>query len=201
MMNSRTNELDELIAKYLKGEITLEEKDWLWAELKANAESKQRFDQSQRLWNAAASALATAYEPDVNKAWRRFELRLDAGEPDLKRPAKVRSLARPLLWRAAAAILLVAVAAYVIWEGLPGAAPVSLDQGQQVIHQAGQEVAMVSLKDGSEVWLNQNSSLRLADSFNLDNRVVHLEGEAFLTSRRPRAGALPSTATKPRWKC
>lgn len=54
-----------------------------------------------------------------------------------------------------------------------------LNTDSAVILQADNGVKVIDLKDGSKVWLNENSQLELAADFNQSERNVILQGEAF----------------------
>lgn len=75
----------------------------------------------------------------------------------------------PMVWRAAAAIAVLAVASFVIW------------QWQEVEILTVNNVSQtqkVFLPDGSIIWLKENSSLTYPEKFTGDSRTVSFTGEA-----------------------
>lgn len=101
--------------------------------------------------------------------------------------AKREPSARPL-WRytkAAAAIGLLLVAAWVIWQSLPGKWSGTREIDYHVLEVPVGKTARMQLADGSSVWLNANSRLRYPLHFTGNTREVYLEeGEAFFEVKR-----------------
>lgn len=76
--------------------------------------------------------------------------------------------------RRAAAILIVVVAGFLLWEMIGNFA----EKTQIQIAQSSGEVKKVILNDGSIVWLKGNSSLTYPEEFTGEQRLVELDGEA-----------------------
>ncbi|MEN7550343.1 FecR domain-containing protein [Rapidithrix thailandica] len=90
---------------------------------------------------------------------------------------------RPLLpWvKIAAAVLLLLLATVLFWQ-----TDITLLTNTQhsessllVVEAPMGSKSMVNLPDGSKVWLNAKSKITFDDRFNVDNRDIYLEGEAF----------------------
>jgi transmembrane sensor len=159
-----------LFFKKLRGELKPEEQRELLG-LEAKDENKSFFKNLEEIWERSGQ-YKQGYEPDVEAGLARFQQRL-AAEKNLrpeKRPAR-RMLQS---WRAAAATLaLLAMAGWWLWQNQ--SAPVALAYAT-----AAGEVLETKLPDGSQVILNEHTSLQLPASFEgLAARNVQLNGEAY----------------------
>lgn len=92
-------------------------------------------------------------------------------------PFLIRAL--PALKYAAAAILV--ISAYLGFHKSPSKSKLKDQNNYQAINTGTREVKKIDLPDGSEVWLNANSHIRISQDFqHLKERCVYLdEGEAF----------------------
>ena len=117
------------------------------------------------------------YEPDVARGWQRFQLLRDS-EANHYQPAPAATKTRSW-WQyagVAASVLLVIGLGYFLgqwWFGSEDVRLATTDRRETYY-----------LPDSSQVWLNQNSTLRYATDFNEDHRVVYLTGEAFFEVRK-----------------
>lgn len=127
-------------------------------------ENHRYFVQLQTIWEKSRS-LAASSTVNPDKAWERFQQRIQPREP-------VKRLAFSW-WRVAALVLVMAISA--IWV-------VRLNQpeaGRILLSQTGEETKTDTLSDGSLVTLNKQSSLQYPEKFSGNTRKVDLEGEAF----------------------
>ena len=141
-----------------------------------SATEQKELDQLGRLWEAAHPPKSNL-RVDTDAAWNRLEDRLfggtEAEDPPIRqlRP-QLRSRKFPL-WAAAAALVGIALAAWWLTAG-----DVAAPTNDWIAESNFEESArLVVLPDGSEVWLNTNSSLRFSEAF--EERRVELEGEGF----------------------
>lgn len=58
------------------------------------------------------------------------------------------------------------------------------DQAEMLIQETGNTTALVNLPDGTQVWLNKNSSIKYPQSFGDADRTVALTGDAFFEVKR-----------------
>lgn len=150
------------IIAYLNGELSPEEALELEAWIAASDANAQIFADVQKLWQAT-EAPAPA-KPDVEKAWRNVRFRV--------RPQTKTRRLQPVIMRVAAAIL-VLISVYFVWRyAAPG-------EFVQQIAITEQERQMISLPDGTQVWLNQYSQLTYPVKFSVGERRVKLNGEAY----------------------
>ncbi len=171
-----TNQYLDLITKYLSGNLSEDEKYILtrWAE--ADAQNRQFLDEMISLWKVTDPP-ATVVTPPQRKAeiWAQIEERIDA-HPDNGLPPQANRIRwfqwGP--WIAAATIL--ALIAWTLWKWN--------DQERATkevieIQASNSAPKKWSLPDGSEVVLNQHSTLTYPAAF--DDRVVSLSGEAYFS--------------------
>lgn len=171
----------ELIAKQLAGQASPNELQELSAWAASDPAHQQYVEDLSEAWALAGEAPAAPFEPDLDAAWLRIEAGIGEGQdqaPATQPEPIVRAIypgrqGRHRLWAAAAAIALCAVAAWWLLGKTPTLAAPEL---VEVKTGTGQKQA-ITLPDGSEVWLNENSRLAYAPIFEARN--VVLEGEAF----------------------
>lgn len=158
------------IAKYLSDNSDSAEREELFAWIKEKPANKTLLEDSMEVWEVA-EASDLEFQPNLDAAWAKMDERLMEARGNETSEAIVRPLSffRPWMRIAAAVVLLAGIA---LWQYT------RLGSQDFVETQTiAQEKTTIDLPDGSKVWLNQNSSLKYKKVF--DNRVVHLEGEAF----------------------
>ncbi len=160
----------EWIGKYLAGGLSPSEKAALMEWVAKSADNRAYFEELIQLW-AVSGNYDEPFAADKEAAWANIEARLsdETAEPP-SRDGRVVSLWRRPFLRIAAAVLLALLAGYFWWEG-PAEAPMA------IVATGPDETTSVELPDGSEVWLNENSTLQYPEAFAA--RVVELDGEAF----------------------
>lgn len=158
-----------------------------WAELAARLSGERNGSASaedlsatekglQKQWNDIKMTYREK-EIDVDKAWDKVSSMISAGGE--KKSVRLRP-AYPLFMKIAASVLLVA--------GLGWAAMQLTGPKETVIASAADEKnIMVTLPDGSTVWLNRNSTLTYPQKFGKNDRRVKLNGEAFFDVERDEA--------------
>ena len=115
-------------------------------------------------------------EIDVDKAWNNMSSRLIKDSHNLiESPVKI-SLFRTTFFRiAAAALLLLSLGTAAIFINNPGI----LSKKNAVVALNDQKNILISLPDGSKVYLNRNSTFTYRKNFGKHRRDVNLSGEAF----------------------
>lgn len=171
----------EVIAKYLKGELSAEERHELTVWINAHPDHKTLFEQVKNLWITADQEAEV--EVDVENNWNRFKSSIASeGEipvdPQHEEPAKkVKPIYQTLLFRVAAVLVLGFLLNFFFRQ-------VIHDDQMMMLQTAGKETKELYLPDSSRVFLNENSKISYASTFDLENRVVNLEGEAFFEVRK-----------------
>ena len=165
------DQYNELIAKYLSGNMNTEESARLMAWKEEHVTNQAIFDEIQDIWEATADL-----EVDLSfKApnWSDFEQKLSIEASVDEMPTVKPARFRKIFFRIAATLLFL-VTAGIAWQFFSKRAPNS--NPIAIITPLG-ERQEITLPDGSQIWVNQNSRV-VYDSF-FEQRLVHLEGEAF----------------------
>jgi transmembrane sensor len=80
-------------------------------------------------------------------------------------------------YKVAASVTILLIAGFVTWKYIQ---PDLLNKSQSLLlEQAADSKKLVTLRDGTKVWLNANSSIQYDENFGKDTRTVLLKGEAF----------------------
>lgn len=176
-MNVDATYLD-LIGKYLSGNLQPDEKTVLmnWAE--KSAENQAFFDEMIQLWSVSGQYEEEAdnWQIDTDAAWSKVEESLfPVRELPLTEPQKRgRILNFPTALLRIAAVALVLIVAGYWWWSAPNAV---IEKNMLSVATSLNEKRSITLPDGSEVWLNENSVLTYDSLFT--ERHVSLTGEAF----------------------
>jgi len=152
-----------LLAKYLMDSLSLEEMEKVEEWRAFSPENENIYERLEKL---RVSWLLVQYsDPEhVEKALGRLNTRIDS--------RRMFRLSRSVM-RYAAMILLLVSFSYMGWEWLKPENYVTITVKE------GENVKKVGLADGSIVWLKSGASLRIPESFTINNRKLSLQGEAF----------------------
>ncbi len=165
-------EIDDLIAKVLTDEATAEEQASLHAQLAASPDLQQYFEQMQKLW-AASEAATEQLDVNTDTAWAKVQSRIHAQDNSQDKQLTISWLNPKNLLRMAAAITLLAVATFLMYQKK---GPLSIELTNTFV-EAQDTVLEKTLTDNSMITLNKKSTLTTA--FNDKERRVKLVGEAF----------------------
>jgi len=163
----QTIEYDDLIIRHLINETTSDEEVKLQQWLNESDDHRKYYEQTERLWELAG-AYHPAFAENRERDLERTEERLtDYPAPRIVFIKKVYRMAA-----AVAAILVIAIGAFYLLKSLPAGSSekIALLSTDNIVHQI--------LPDGSEIWLNRNSSLTF-EYGREKNRTCILSGEAF----------------------
>lgn len=164
----KNQEINNLINQYFKGQLAPEDYGRL-SELLKDKHNLRLFDQAKIKWDQAPEET-----PSAKKNW----IKVQAG---IHKPGKV--LKPPLVTRKLFTRV-GSVAAIIVFVFLVGALAGRYFTNQNPFNQSlvfetpRGEKSMVTLPDGSQVWLNASSKL-VCHAFNNHSRNVELTGEAF----------------------
>jgi transmembrane sensor len=167
---------DGLLAKYLLGEATPDEKISVDMWLRADEANQLYFKNLRSIWEHTKQ-LHSVPDSDEEEAWKRFQLRIHSGSTK-------QFLADRTMWiRYAAVFILVAGISLIAYF-------FNSKQNEEIITAATTEnVLKDTLSDGSVVTLNKHSSVTYPSRFKGDSRNIQLKGEAFfnvsLDKRKP----------------
>ncbi|KXX69906.1 FecR family protein [Flammeovirga sp. SJP92] len=166
------NNIDEvLLTKYLLNETTEEEGKEVKLWIDYSAENKATFESFQKVWEASLSASIPEVSVDVDKAWNRMNTAIDTAE-DKTKVVQFTPWKRIASSVAAIVLLAVGINFYVSKEESVDNTFVAVEVYKVDLPE------MTTLKDGSAISINANSTLSVA-SFDANSREVTLDGEAY----------------------
>lgn len=162
------SEIRQLYIKYLNGETTVDDESSLSRQLLNRTDCKALMSQWEREWKRTYVPSA-----DAQSMWEQLEAKLSMCDNSLK---KRLSFSHTLLYicRVAAVLLFMFTSSLVTY--------LVVSQRPQQYYVSSAPLggkSMVTLPDGSRVWLNAGSTLRYSNRFNDDNRSVELDGEGY----------------------
>ncbi|GEO04275.1 anti-sigma factor [Adhaeribacter aerolatus] len=168
-MNNNPQTLCEKLASYVSGNASEDEKSWVRQNTASVKENEEAFRKAEQVWSRTGLP-ADSYEPDVEKGWQRFQVRVQARTiaSPVKKPAYS-------MWVAAATVALLLVAGLYWTANTNQPAQTSWTE----VRTGPNETKTINLADGSQVALNKNSTFSYPTNFQKENRTVRLKGEAF----------------------
>ncbi len=159
----------ELIAKYIKGEITREEQEQVELWLKADSANAVLLEEVKTTWQNSAQ-LNQDIKIDKAKAW-------DSIQKKIKEEQKIIPITRKAPayngWILRAAAILI-VGLFATWFFLKFG-----NETEMILVQTANEEKIITLPDSSTIVLNENSTLTYPKEFAANERKVIIEGEAF----------------------
>lgn len=163
-----TSEFQNIIQRYFRGQLSDDEYELLTDYL-LDSNNRQYFEQAKQEWNQNPE-----FNETVRKNWNRLEYKINKQKPTIVKMPVTRRIWVQVASVAAILVLglfLGSVVTYLL-------SGYQFNQEQLVFETPRGEKSMVTLPDGSEVWLNANSRL-VYNSFSANHRQVELKGEAF----------------------
>lgn len=163
-----------IIIKDLKGLSAPEEKEILENWLREDDNHINIFSEIQNVYSLTLN-IPPFFNPDKEKAWKKIDRQ--TGNLYLK----VKTIFDRLKYTAAVVILLLVSFAFFL-KYFTGTKKI-FNEYSEIIAPPGQK-SLVVLPDSSYVWLNSGSSLKYSGNFNVKEREVILEGEAFFDVKK-----------------
>lgn len=169
MKNSEMN--IELAVRYITGSASGKERESFELWLNMSLDHKQQYEAFRKYWIIADSSYDN-YAPNLNAGWTKV-----SRETVHKKvvPFRQKSVSFQIIKIAAILLLLLAggygVRHVMIKVGMP--------EGQLFVYQTDNTTKKFILNDGSAIWLNKHSEIRIPGNFNRINRSVSIEGEAY----------------------
>lgn len=171
-----SDSLQESIISFLEGKLTQSQAGELMAWVKQSEGNMQYFMQIEEIWHA--SGLLNKKQPDSKKGFS--DIRKKIAERGIRKfPVKEIRLSLPGLLRIAASFLILATL------GISGTLFFNRDRGKTASSAMVEtsvpkgSKSLITLPDGSTVWLNSDTKFRYSVDFGKSDRNVFLEGEAY----------------------
>lgn len=169
----------ELIIAKFKQEISAEDNEKLmhWAD---NPECQAILEDLNTLWQKIQEK-SKDYTPDKEYYWKELSARINkTGQTETVTPCKTVSLQRLCRYAAVACIVLVAAIGISYYWGTNNGSKPETEQ----VYTCMNGKSKVSLPDGTEVWLHDNTTLAYDNDFQGHNRLVRISGEAYFEVTR-----------------
>ena len=177
-MKEETNDINELIIRYLDGSAELEEKVLLLQWLKQSDDNRDDFIATRDLWLSCNAVAGNELEVDIALAKLKDRILQEQGRMEKKSRTERKALSLVWRWtRGAAVLLLLLGIGYGIGSRRGHSASEVIVQNQLITAKGSK--GKFTLPDGSVVWLNSETKLTYPNQFTGDKRSVSLEGEAY----------------------
>ncbi len=168
--------MENLIIKYLKGELSETEKDELMHWINTNESNKALFLEFKNAHIASNLIKSDAEIVNSKMAYELFKYRQQQKNPDrdLKNNNPDRKISVKWIWSAAAVILLLGLGILITYY--------SVRQDHQEYHEIitkRGEKTFLKMADGTSIWLNSETTLRYPVDLNTKKVEVYLSGEAY----------------------
>lgn len=160
--------MDEQIRKYFQGELDATERVKFLKQVESDDELKEQFIESKNMYALLSLSDSVNDEKANREGYAHFHQKMKG--------KKIRRIAFDIS-RYAAAIALLILSTYWITANYIPAAPVEIADNKLYVP-AGQRVKL-TLQDGTDVWLNSQTTLTYPAVFSDNERRVSVQGEAF----------------------
>ena len=171
-MENKFEHIDDVIARFLSGEATADDRQLLEDWRAESEENNREFLRFEKLFNVSGE-LRDGLHVDTDAAWKKVQTSIKSSSQTGKVIDLKPSTKRLSFLRVAATILILAGAGLSIYFLLFPVGGINV----QVV--ALDSVKTSILPDGSSISLNRNSALEYSETHFSKNRVVKLHGEAF----------------------
>ncbi len=168
-MNNEFDNIDDIIKRYLGGNLPEDEYEKLTVFIKASRKNDRYFREFKEKWEPETNEHA-------NKNWKKLSNRID------RLPQLNNSFARRksmfIYLRRIAAVLVIGLlisGIYLIYT----VSSKTRSTNKLVFEAPRGEKSKVVLSDSTVIWLNSSSKIELKNNYNVLNRKVMLEGEAY----------------------
>ena len=166
-----SDSIKDIIVCYLSGKLLPEQEEQLYTWLNESKNNKLFFDHVVSIWHTSSS-LVDINKYDTDKAWNEVLQTISVAD---SQPSK--QLNFSLFYKiaiAASFLLLIGLGAFFL-----GRNTISVTEQFTEMQAPRGSKTMLTLPDGSKVWLNSGSKLCFSSFYGKKTRDIHLSGEAF----------------------
>lgn len=163
-----TDDQEHLLLKLLTGTISADESRIINAWIEESPENRKLAEDFILIWRISKNNLPS---PDfqTQDEWIKLQESINAEVSN----AKEFKLFSTTNWlKIAASVAFLALCSWLLY--------LIVFNPDTILKESSDAMVQLALPDGSAVWLNHNSRISYRDDFNNENRIVKLEGEAFL---------------------
>ena len=174
-------EIDNLISKYLTGDIDTQSLKVLTEWSRESAENSLYVRNKIELW-FSSGVVGSTTSFDKEKAFERFKARVEKATIAEKQKQRfVQSRSFRIFYRVAAAIFIILLPLAGYWGGME---TVKSGFSDIVVEAPMGARTKLYLPDGTLVWLNAGSKITYSQGFGVENRNLALEGEGYFEVKR-----------------
>lgn len=159
--------MNEQLLKYFSGELNVIERHQFIRHIENDKQLKTEFI---RIQNMIALSSLSAYPTDRNEGIRDYA----TFSSQIKRNSQRKLFTRIAQYAALAIILITST----VW-GTLYLSDNNADTAMNVLYVPAEQRAQITLQDGTEVWLNAQSTLKYPSHFSKKKRSIEMIGEAF----------------------
>jgi len=168
--------MEELIERFLSGEITEQEAKEMQIWLREREENRQLFARYKKLW--IGSSMQSRFDAgQLKQEKQKVNLKIHYAELN-KKFEKSRRHVRILAYAASILLIFGITSIFVYFSQQSQPAEIT-DALSNVIEVPYGGKSKITLSDGSTVWINAGSKITYKDGFGTTTREVELEGEAY----------------------
>lgn len=173
MKDDLNNILEDLIAKSLVGETSIEEEKHLHDWIAESPDNEVTFNTFKKTFELTSDHYKSGYTSqkipiEIDQEWAKFVHTIENRGPKVVAMESSKSTH----WLSVAAIISLVIVSGLVINYL-------LTQNPVIEYQTAELIQEISLPDGSIVTLNKNSNLSYNKDFGKEDRTVKLNGEAF----------------------
>ncbi len=165
-----------LLSRYFNGDCTPDEINFIRDWCNQSEENKNEFVQMQKAWTLSGNEAYEILSSARSTVWESIQTNISK---KVSRTYTKRSLIYYASASAAAVlILMVGIQLFIdknLWNASADYTSFCVSKGEK---------GQILLADGTKVWLNAGSKLTLSNNFNVKNRTVILEGEAYFDVKK-----------------
>ena len=178
-LNLKDTSLEEMIILFLNGELTHSEEEALNQWLQENPGQQIVFEEIKNLW-LSSSINSSPKGVSAEKAWMRVANQCNIAQGTNHQPhqTRTRTYAISRILSVAASLLIVFFLGVIGSKFFRKTQTQLINQICEINTPLGSKTSIV-LPDGTKVWLNAGSKLTYNQAYNIKDRRVTLEGEAF----------------------
>jgi ferric-dicitrate binding protein FerR (iron transport regulator) len=168
--------IQSAIIDYCKNNLKQEQADELLLWIEKDKENQKSFTETVNIWNATKDYSKKRF--DAEEAWSKLNrrIRVDKTQPHFGGHGKIVHLRLWWLMAAAGVFLLLIASGILIYFAEKPALP--LNSFYEAVAPKGSRL-IITLADGSNVWLNSGTSVKYDAGFGISSRNIYLEGEAY----------------------
>lgn len=176
-MDKERMEQQDLVIKFLAGEISENEFIILKSWLEDSSENRRIFDRENELWQKTSFQSKLGHYK-IDSGWNNISMRLGLGKNKRISVRVVRKTNFIFLISAACVAGIVAISSLYLLFNLKNT-PTTVIAASSTISTREGEKAHIYLPDSTEIVLNSGSSIQYDGNYNITERIVRFSGEAY----------------------